>query len=124
MRFGFSGAMAAAICIAVSPTHFILSREALDYTLMVPFAAAWVWLLADYLETRRLRSAIGLGVILGVGCYSYIAAWGAMPFLLAVSWAGVLAERQGLAARRDRVRRRLRAGPADSRGVAAAITRR
>jgi len=86
MRFGFSGAMAAAICIAVSPTHFILSREALDYTLMLPFAAAWVWLLADYLETRRVRSAIGLGGILGVGCYSYIAAWGAMPFLLAVSW--------------------------------------
>jgi 4-amino-4-deoxy-L-arabinose transferase-like glycosyltransferase len=86
MRFGFSGAIAAAICIALSPTHYILSREALDYTLMMPFAAAWAWLLADYLDTRRLRSAIGLGVILGVGCYSYIASWGAMPFLLAVSW--------------------------------------
>ncbi len=86
MRFGVSGALAAAICIALTPAHFILSREALDYTLVLPFAAAWVWLLADYLDTRRVRSALALGVVLGVGCFSYIASWGVMPFLLAVSW--------------------------------------
>ena len=90
MRFGFSGAIAAAICIALSPTHFILSREALDYTLAIPFAAAWVWLLADYLETRRIRSALLLGGVLGIGCFSYIASWGAMPFLLLVSWLAFL----------------------------------
>ena len=86
MRFGVSGALAAAICIVLTPAHFILSREALDYTLVLPFAAAWVWLLADYLDTRRVRSALALGVLLGVGCFSYIASWGVMPFLLAVSW--------------------------------------
>jgi 4-amino-4-deoxy-L-arabinose transferase-like glycosyltransferase len=86
LRFGFSGAIAAAIAVALAPAHFILSREALDYTLALPFAAAWVWLLADYLETRRVRSALILGVLLGVGCYSYIASWGVMPFLLGVAW--------------------------------------
>ena len=86
MRFGFSGALAAAICIALTPAHFIMSRQALDYTLVLPFAAAWVWLLADYLDLRRVRSALALGIVLGIGCFSYIASWGVMPFLLAMSW--------------------------------------
>ena len=53
---------------------------------MLPFAAAWVWLLADYLDLRRVRSALALGIVLGIGCFSYIASWGVMPFLLAMSW--------------------------------------
>ena len=89
MRFGFSGALAAAICIALTPAHFIMSRQALDYTLVVPFAATWVWLLADYLDTRRIRTALLMGIVLGVGCFSYIASWGVMPFLLAVSWLAI-----------------------------------
>lgn len=86
LRFGFSGAIAAAIAVALAPAHYILSREALDYTLALPFAAGWLWLLADYLETRRLRAAVLLGAVLGIGCYSYIASWGVMPFLLGVAW--------------------------------------
>jgi 4-amino-4-deoxy-L-arabinose transferase-like glycosyltransferase len=90
LRFGFSGAIASAIAVALTPAHFILSREALDYTLALPFAAGWLWLLADYLETRRIRSALMLGIVLGIGCYSYIASWGVMPFLLGVAWLAFL----------------------------------
>lgn len=86
MRFGFSGAIAAAAAVVLAPTHFILSREALDYTLVIPFAAGWAYFLADYLDTRRVRSALLGGIVLGVGCLSYIASWGALPMLLAVSW--------------------------------------
>jgi hypothetical protein len=86
MRFGFSGALAAAVAVVLAPTHFILSREALDYTLVIPFAAGWAYFLADYLDTRRVRSALFGGIVLGVGCLSYIASWGALPMLLGVSW--------------------------------------
>ncbi|HWI19185.1 MAG TPA: glycosyltransferase family 39 protein [Vicinamibacterales bacterium] len=86
MRFEFPGALVAAILTSLTPVSFILSREAVDYSLLVPFAIAWVWCLADYLETRRVRSAVLGGVILGVGCYSYIAAWALLPCLLGISW--------------------------------------
>jgi hypothetical protein len=95
MRFGFSGALAAAIAVALAPTHFILSREALDYTLVIPFAAAWAYFLADYLETRRIRSAVLGGLVLGVGCLSYIASWGTLPVLLAASWLAYWRSGQG-----------------------------
>lgn len=86
LGFGRAGGLAALVIAALTPVHFILSREALDYTLAVPFASAWVWLLADYVERPRLSRAIATGLLLGVGCYSYIASWGAMPFLLGVTW--------------------------------------
>lgn len=86
MRFEFAGALVAAILTSLTPVSFILSREAVDYSLLVPFAIGWVWCLADYLETRRVRSAMLGGTILGVGCYSYIAAWALLPCLLAISW--------------------------------------
>ena len=38
LGFGRSGGFAALIIASLTPVHFILSREALDYTLAVPFA--------------------------------------------------------------------------------------
>ena len=86
LGFGRSGGFAALIIASLTPVHFILSREALDYTLAVPFACAWVWLVADYAQRPRVSRAVATGLLLGIGCYSYIASWGAMPFLLGVTW--------------------------------------
>ena len=86
MRFDRLPALVAAMAIALAPANVILSRQALDYTCPLPFVLAWLWFLFDYVDTRRVRSAVAIGAILGVGCYSYIAAWAIMPFLLALSW--------------------------------------
>ena len=87
MRLERLPSLVAALAIALAPANLILSRQALDYVCPLPFVLAWLWFLIDYVETRRRRSAVMVGLVLGVGCYSYIAAWAFMPFLLALSWA-------------------------------------
>lgn len=87
MRLDRPAAMVAALVIALAPASVILSRQALDYICPLPFVLAWLWFLLDYLETGARRSAVLAGLVLGLGCYSYIASWALMPALLAVSWA-------------------------------------
>ena len=94
------------------PTQLILSRQALDYVLTAAVRARrGCGSSRTIIETAAdCDRAIGLGLILGVGCYSYIASWGVMPILLAMSWLAIWRRGKGRLARRDRVRRRLRAG--------------
>jgi 4-amino-4-deoxy-L-arabinose transferase-like glycosyltransferase len=87
MRLDRLAAAVAALVIALAPASVILSRQALDYICPLPFVLAWLWCLLDYLDTGARRSAALIGLLLGLGCYSYIAAWALMPALLVVSWA-------------------------------------
>jgi 4-amino-4-deoxy-L-arabinose transferase-like glycosyltransferase len=80
-------ALIAALVLALAPVHVILSRQALDYVLPVPFVLGWLWCLDGSLRAPGRSHAAWAGLILGVGCYSYIASWAVMPMLLAVSWA-------------------------------------
>ena len=82
-----------AALLLLSPAHLILSRQALDYVAPLPFVLAWFWCVLTYVDSRQTRFALAGGVVLGLGCYSYIASWGLMPGFLALSglaywWAG------------------------------------
>jgi 4-amino-4-deoxy-L-arabinose transferase-like glycosyltransferase len=79
-------AIAAAAMLAMCPANLIISRQALDYSGPVVFILAWLWLLASYAREQKLGYAIGIGLVLGAGCYSYITSWIMMPLYLALSW--------------------------------------
>jgi Dolichyl-phosphate-mannose-protein mannosyltransferase len=76
----------AAVLLALSPVHVILGRQALDYICPLPFVLAWLWSLDEFVKKGGLRVAFAGGLILGIGCYSYIAAWLQMPTCLLLSW--------------------------------------
>ncbi len=86
-------AAAAALIVGLAPTQVILSRQALDYVLPLPFVIAWLWCLHLYMQTPRRRHLVFASAILGIGCYSYIASWMMMPCYLLLTW--VLAFRRG-----------------------------
>ena len=46
-------AVIAALTIALAPTHVILSRQALDYVLPLPFVIGWLWCLHAFMRTRQ-----------------------------------------------------------------------
>jgi 4-amino-4-deoxy-L-arabinose transferase-like glycosyltransferase len=81
-------ALVAAGLIAFAPAHFIMSRQALDYLCPLPFVLAWLWCLLRYLDGRRPSLAV-VGAVLGVGTFSYVAAWALTPIFLALSIAAV-----------------------------------
>src|ERR1700730_14573257 len=80
-------AAVAALLLALSPAHFIFGRQALDYICPLPFVLGWLWCVMVAVETGSLWMSFASGVILGVGCYSYIASWALMPLLLLLTWA-------------------------------------
>lgn len=79
-------AIVAALVLALAPVHLILSRQALDYICPLPFVLGWLWCLISFVQTGRIVFAAAGGLLLGIGCYSYIASWGMMPIYLALSW--------------------------------------
>jgi len=93
----------AAALLALSPAHFIFSRQALDYICPLPFVLGWLWCVLAALETGNLWLSLASGILLGVGFYSYVASWATMPLLLLITWAahyqsGDKPSRAGLAA--------------------------
>ncbi|MFM8533160.1 MAG: glycosyltransferase family 39 protein [Acidimicrobiia bacterium] len=78
-------ALAAAALLAMTPAHFILSRMALDYLLPVPFTLGWLLALGHLRASPASRSAVAAGLVLGVGCFSYVSSWLVMPVYLAVT---------------------------------------
>ena len=85
-------ALVAGALLAAAPAHFILSRMAVDYLFPAPFALGWCLLLLRSLDAgsrQEWRPAVaGLFAatsVLGLGCYSYIAAVALMPLFLAVT---------------------------------------
>jgi len=78
-------ALLCAAVFALTPPQLMLSRQALDYVLPLPFVLGWLWFVIDYTESRRLKSLVIGGLCLGLGFYSYIASWVMMPIYLALS---------------------------------------
>jgi 4-amino-4-deoxy-L-arabinose transferase-like glycosyltransferase len=78
-------AVLAALILAMSPAHFLFSRQGLDYICPLPFVLGWLWCTTAAVEARSTRLSFASGAILGVGFYSYIASWVTMPLLLLVS---------------------------------------
>jgi 4-amino-4-deoxy-L-arabinose transferase-like glycosyltransferase len=78
-------ALLAASLLALTPAHFLFSRQAADYLLPLPFVLVWLWCALRYLENRSLRLVTGGAIVLGVGFFSYIASWVAMPLLALVT---------------------------------------
>ena len=76
----------AAIVLALSPAHLIFSRQALDYICPLPFALGWLVCLTAYLDNRQVWLSLVGGLLLGIGLYSYIAAWILMPACLLLTW--------------------------------------
>jgi hypothetical protein len=79
-------AVAAASMLALTPAHLVLGRQALDYVAPLPFQLAWLWCVLTFRDTGRVGHAFASGLILGIGCYSYVSSWVVMPAFLALSW--------------------------------------
>ena len=75
-------AFLAAGLLALTPTHILHSRMAMDYLYPVPFVMGWLMCLLIYLERRRLKWLFIAGLLLGFGFYSYIASVVMMPLYL------------------------------------------
>lgn len=77
----------AAVLLAMTPSHFIHSRLAMDYLHPVPFVLAWLLGLLIFLEHRKPWLLFAATSCLGVGIYSYIASIVMMPLYLAMTAA-------------------------------------
>jgi 4-amino-4-deoxy-L-arabinose transferase-like glycosyltransferase len=75
-------AVGAALLMALTPAHIIVSRQALDYVAPLPFVLGWFLCLLRFLDTGSLRSIALAGFLIGAGLFSYIAAWLLMPIHL------------------------------------------
>lgn len=80
-----SGALVAALVVALSPAQFILSRQARDYICPLLFVVAWLWALSTWFREPRPWRAAVIGLVLGAGIFSHISAWVLMPMYLAIT---------------------------------------
>jgi 4-amino-4-deoxy-L-arabinose transferase-like glycosyltransferase len=74
-------ALIAATALAMTPAHLLLSRQALDYICPLPVVLTWLWLAIKYEQTRRTALILMMGLLLGVGVFTYISSWAVMPLL-------------------------------------------
>lgn len=82
----------AALLLALTPSHFINARLALAIVFPLPFLMLWL-ICTERFATRPSRgAAVGAGLALGLGVYSYLAALVMMPAYLALSLAAVWRE--------------------------------
>lgn len=79
--FGPRAGIVAAFLLALTPAHFIMSRQALDYICPLPFILGWLLCVLIYLQEQRPAWLYAAGLLLGCGAYSYISSWAVMPFL-------------------------------------------
>jgi 4-amino-4-deoxy-L-arabinose transferase-like glycosyltransferase len=68
-----------ALMLAMTPPHFILARMGVDYICPLPFVLGWLWCLFTAIETGSVAASFAGGLLLGVGFFSYLAAWVMMP---------------------------------------------
>ncbi|MGH9385712.1 MAG: ArnT family glycosyltransferase [Vicinamibacterales bacterium] len=90
-------AIGAATMLALTPAHLVLGRQ-IDYLSPLPFQLASLWCLLAFRDTERIGFAFAGGLILGIGCYSYVSSWMLMPALFAFSW--LIYRRSRIGARR------------------------
>src|SRR6185503_4880234 len=72
----------AAMVMAMSPIHFLLSRQVVDYICPISFVLLWLWALAALDDRAVPRRAVVCGLILGAGIFSYVSSWLMMPIYL------------------------------------------
>jgi 4-amino-4-deoxy-L-arabinose transferase-like glycosyltransferase len=82
------GLLAAAL-LALTPSHFMHSRMAMDYLYPVPFVLAWLLCLLVFLEHQRPRTLFAATSFLGIGVYSYIASTIMMPLYLVITLVAI-----------------------------------
>jgi len=90
-------AVGAAVLLCLAPIHFSYSRIALDFLALVPFVLGWLLCVVTYFDIGQRRWLVAAGGALGIGTYTYAAAYAVMP-LLAVATAAVLLWRRDSAA--------------------------
>jgi hypothetical protein len=83
----------AAAMLALTPSYFMQSRLGHQAIYPVPFVLLWLICLTLYVRDGRRRQAACSGLALGVGMYSYLAAFITMPVCLAAT-AGLMAWRR------------------------------
>ena len=79
----------AAMLLVCSPPHLIFSRQATDYICSLPFVLGWLTCMIRMQRHRTWVWPLAAGALLGLGCYSYIAAWIMMPILALVTCVAV-----------------------------------
>lgn len=80
-RSGALGILAGFIT-ALTPSHFLHGRVAMDYLHPTLFVWAWLWCLVRFEETRAWHYVYLGSLVLGLGVYSYIASVMMMPLYL------------------------------------------
>jgi 4-amino-4-deoxy-L-arabinose transferase-like glycosyltransferase len=79
-------AVLAGVLLALTPSHLIHSRFAMDYLYPVPFMLGWMLCLLQFLDERRDRQLVLATLCLGAGLYSYIAGALVMPLYLLITF--------------------------------------
>ena len=74
-------AVAAAALLALTPAHFMHSRQAIDFQLSLPFILGWLLCIALYMGRGSPRLLFAAGVLLGVSLFGYVAAYVFVPLL-------------------------------------------
>jgi hypothetical protein len=95
-------AILAALMLALTPAHFLLSRFALECVYPLPFVLGWLFFLIRYLDDDRPGFLLAGTMLIGFSFYSYIAAVAAMPLhvgitILALALSGKPARAYGVA---------------------------
>jgi 4-amino-4-deoxy-L-arabinose transferase-like glycosyltransferase len=80
---------AAAVLLALTPSHFMHSRQATDFQLSLPFILAWLLSVLAYLRSGNVRTLAAAGAVLGVGLFGYVAAYVFVPIFAVVTIAAL-----------------------------------
>ncbi len=78
-------AVTAAALFALTPAHFIHSRLATDHIYVLPFMLGWLLCLLEFCDRERDRALFAGTSLLGLGVYTYLAAFVLMPVYLLVT---------------------------------------
>lgn len=86
-------ALVASALMALTPAHLIHARIAMDYLYPIPFVLLWLLCVTVYLERHTPSMLFLAGLSLGVGFFSYVAAWALMPIYICITGAVILTKR-------------------------------
>jgi 4-amino-4-deoxy-L-arabinose transferase-like glycosyltransferase len=87
-------AIVAAALLALSPAHFINSRVAMDFQAPLPFLLGWLLCVCLYFRREQVWLLFAGGLFLGIGLYTYIAAYMLMPIYALLTCAALWHRRE------------------------------
>src|SRR5262245_3301857 len=82
-------AIAAGVLLVLSPSHFMHSRQAIDFQLSLPFMLAWLLCLTLYIRRHNPRLLFAAGATLGVSLFGYVAAYVFVPIFATATLAAL-----------------------------------